>query len=374
MIPGDLASRLRVMLETSVQPISVVHEIASELPRLQPGQRFTAQVQNPLPDGSFRALVAGQSIALSLPGSAKSGDILELVVTEQRGNTLHARQLPPQSATPDLADDLPRPVLSQAGQIISQLLTGRHGEARPLPLNQGMSLLPPNTPPQAATLAPVLQQALSQSGMFYESHLRQWVAGKRPLASLLQEPQSMLGPADNKPAEGRTLRAEGGLQPNRNPATLPENGESPESKTLPAASPSGNEALKAPSGRIADPLSPIVLQQLEAIASNQLSWQGQVWPGMQMQWSLLDPEHEGLSGGKDEEEFVWRSTLRVDLPHLGGVNARLLLGPQGLSVLIDTDSSRSAEQMRASQLQLQQALEAAGIPLRQLMVSENVRA
>ena len=45
MIPGDLAARLRTMLEASVQPLSVVHEIPGNLPRFETGERFTAQIQ-----------------------------------------------------------------------------------------------------------------------------------------------------------------------------------------------------------------------------------------------------------------------------------------------------------------------------------------
>lgn len=391
MIPGDINARLRSMLEAIVEPISPTRTISDDLPRMQPGQRFLALIERPLPDGSFRALVAGKSITLALPESVKSGDTLELQVTEQRGNTVHARPL---LAGAGQATDLPRPTLSQAGQIISQLLTGRHGEARPLPLQQTSGVLTPS-PGQAATLAPMLRQAISQSGMFYESHLRQWAEGKFPLSNLLKEPQGQLSSLStgNSPATPQT-----GSQPPL-PAQAP--AEAPETASLKPPPGSNASALSeteqvrrqlqeanqprpgplesatkiSPASRqIAEPLTPVVLQQLEALASNLLSWQGMVWPGMQLQWSVSDPDSESGQSSSDEEGQIWRSTLRVDLPNIGGVQARLLLGPQGLRIQLDTDNANTAQSMRAGQSSLIEALEAAGISLQQLTVSEHVSA
>ena len=81
MIPTDLAARLRILTESLVNPVSPVHEISADLPELPVGQRFTARIESALPDGTFRALVAGRSLTLALPQSAKPGDALELVVT-----------------------------------------------------------------------------------------------------------------------------------------------------------------------------------------------------------------------------------------------------------------------------------------------------
>ncbi|HDV8354390.1 TPA: flagellar hook-length control protein FliK, partial [Burkholderia vietnamiensis] len=49
----------------------------------------------------------------------------------------------------------------------------------------------PAAPPTAALRA-ALAQAVSESGLFYESHLAQWLAGQRPLAALMREPQARL--------------------------------------------------------------------------------------------------------------------------------------------------------------------------------------
>ena len=46
--------------------------------------------------------------------------------------------------------------------------------------------------PAQADLAPVLKQALTQSGVFYEAHQARWVAGQLPTEALRQEPQGRM--------------------------------------------------------------------------------------------------------------------------------------------------------------------------------------
>lgn len=84
-----------------------------------------------------------------------------------------------------------RETLSFAARAILDLFEG--GDAQPL-RNSGPLL--PSAPgagsPATATLSNALAALVDQSGMFYESHVAQWVAGQRPLAALLQEPQAAL--------------------------------------------------------------------------------------------------------------------------------------------------------------------------------------
>lgn len=396
MIPADLAVRLRSLIDATVQPASLTHTISSDLPRFEAGSRFTALIQNPLPDGSFRAVVEGKTMTLALPDSAKSGDVLELIVTEQRGSTIHARQTNTQSLPTMNAGEVPKPVLSQTGQLISQLLTGRFGEPEPVPLAKGAALLPA-APKTAAELVPLLKQAVASSGLFYESHLRQWVEGKLPLAILKQEPQAQQPPLPdpaNASLPSRAALESSGRVPldadgkplskpiaeNETANVTPANTLSADETTEPTRTrPAHLEAFAEQSAKgsaakaVAEPLMPLVQQQLEALASHQMSWQGQAWPGMPMQWEVTDPDHQRASGDEEMPQ-TWRSTLRLQLPRLGDIQAQLVFGPQGLSVLIDTDNGVSAERMRVAQSQLQSSLEAAGVAIIQLQVSEHARA
>ncbi len=104
MIPPEVAARVRLLAqelqpEAATPRVEAVHRIRpadavqSELPReLQQGAIFRATIQRPLPDGTFVALVAGREMTLAIDRALKSGDTLELVVTQRDGNTLLARE------------------------------------------------------------------------------------------------------------------------------------------------------------------------------------------------------------------------------------------------------------------------------------------
>ena len=192
LIPPDAAIRMRMQTEANLlQPVSPAHKISSDLPELQKGQQFTAQIREALPDNTYRALVAGKQLTLQLPEGAKTGDLLELVVIDRSAKIIVARQVTGEPATAGTAVPYPFAKFSPAGRMIGQLLPAEGESAQPAQLNRGRPLLTQPPQSQAATvmLAPTLAKAVTQSGLFYEAHQAQWVAGKLPLAQLLQEPQ-----------------------------------------------------------------------------------------------------------------------------------------------------------------------------------------
>lgn len=195
LIPPDVGIRMRMQTEANLlQPVQPAHEIPSDLPELRPGQRFSARVQEALPDNTYRAIVAGRQITLQLPESAKAGDQLELVVLDRTPSTLIAKQITGGGQSPAAPD---QPVayefakFSPAARLIGQLLPSEGQKPAPALLNKGEPLLPvpPDSKGMTAQLAPNLAKAIAQSGLFYESHQAQWVTGQRPLAQILQEPQ-----------------------------------------------------------------------------------------------------------------------------------------------------------------------------------------
>lgn len=83
-----------------------------------------------------------------------------------------------------------RESLSFAARAILTLMDG----TPPAPLRTAGPVLPaPPTTGNSAAVATALANLVDESGLFYESHLSQWVAGARPMASILQEPQAPLG-------------------------------------------------------------------------------------------------------------------------------------------------------------------------------------
>ena len=203
LIPADVGLRLRLDNELQTQQVAPTKEIAADLPRLQAGQVFTAQIRDALPQNTYLALVGGKQVTLSLPENVKSGDVLELVVVEQTPKAIIAAFADPAKAGKAAS---PNTTLSQTGQMLRSILINEGETPEAAPLNRGQPLLA-NPPKNGAELAPALQKAVTQSGLFYEAHQAQWVSGKLPLANLRQEPQGQV------PVPGQTTLANQAAQP-----------------------------------------------------------------------------------------------------------------------------------------------------------------
>ncbi|WP_432727111.1 flagellar hook-length control protein FliK [Variovorax sp. W6] len=79
--------------------------------------------------------------------------------------------------------------LSVAARVIGAVLADL--QAQPGPVRGAVPLMPSRGQPvNAAALAGTLAQTLSDSGLFYESHLASFAAGGRTIAQMRQEPQA----------------------------------------------------------------------------------------------------------------------------------------------------------------------------------------
>lgn len=382
MIPADLAARLRTLAEASffdseppVQGTAKVREIQARLPQFLPGQQFTATLQRPLPDGTFQAIVAGHSYTLALAHTAKAGDTLELVVTRSTPNAIFA-QLADPAAQQRAAADPGRPELSPTGRLISFLLTGQP-PPRPLALAGGRALL--DTPPagSGAPLAPLLRQALSQSGLFYEFHQLQWLSGKFDLARLLREPQGQHGPparagagtAEAAPPQGSSAGtgSPAGSGAPASTGTLAAATAQARTGQLapPADTRAGEPPAEVPSARspaMPERLMPIVHQQLDAMATQHYVVHAQAWPGQSLEWEIDDSDHQRGGGDADDGED-WHTTLRMTMPRLGGVEAELHLSAAGVALRLRVDNDEALLALEAARPQLEAALAGAGIAL-----------
>ena len=355
LVPPDAAIRMRMQTEANLlEQVQPVRPIPSDLPELQPGQTFSARIQQALPDNTYRALVAGKQITLQLPEGAKPGDQLELVVIDRSAKVVIARQVESGNTAAQASAPYAFTRFSNAARLIGQLLPAEGESAPSVPLNRGQPLLAqaPQAQNAAALLAPALGKAVTQSGVFYEAHQAQWVSGRLPLAQLLQEPQGQR----SSPAAFAHAAAEqaGALPP-------------PPPREAPAAA-----ARTAASSESAHPvpneLRPLVQQQLEAAASNRLFWHGEVWPRQTMEWDI-EWDGERAADGSTEEDARWRTALALTTPRLGRIDASLQLAAGGVRITLATPHGASAEALRAASLELAQALDAAGVPLRGFKVN-----
>jgi hypothetical protein len=419
MIPSDVASSLRQILpdqqaatNAQTMPVAAAQKIADVLSNLVPGQRVLAEIQALLPNGSYRAIVAQREITLALPFSAKAGDTLELEVAENDGKVTlafvanrstgeHAGKLSDSAST----------TLSQTGKLIGDLLNGISDQgkrAAPAPLNGNLPLVD-DFPDQAANLAPILKDALTKSGVFYESHQARWVAGELPTAALKLEPQGKFSitlptvtvnaalPATNASASEAVTIANGASPDdpaiNTLSATIKQEEPGKQNATgtstaavdsnLAAKSTDAGKAVNvasntqaatqssqpgAPANAMPRDLVPIVQQQLDALSTQNYAWQGQIWPGQQMQWEIGE-NPDGNRSTENDAIARWQTRLKLVLPMLGGINAVLRLNPAGeVSVTVTADSASSETRLRESASVLGRQMESAGLKLTQLLV------
>jgi hypothetical protein len=120
-----------------------------------------------------------------------------------------------------------------------------------------------------------------------------------------------------------------------------------------------------------DPVHPqtvgIVRQQLEALDTRQIVWQGQVWPDQVMEWRVEEDRSEPKSAG---EMPVWRTSLRLKLPRLGRVTALLALQGDEIRIAFRELDADTRTLVRDGQAGLRDTMASAGLALLELKVRE----
>ena len=280
------------------------------------------------------------------------------------------------------------------------------------------------SPMPVAALAAALEQTVAVSGLFYEAHLVQWLAGQLTLADLANEPQNRLvdgntqlpldwatdaDAAGAQPGAGSTSQAQaqagrpGAAQTADGAAdgsgarsmpsiqtpqaarfaasemladSLSELSAQPERAALHAASvglgDTPTQATQSVAAAINAATVPLVRQQLDMLATGQFRWTGEAWPGAKLDWTIQqDGDEWQRSGGGAgaEEDYPWRTRLTLSLPRLGTVDAELTLTGTRLSARVlasPLGAVRLAEQSEG----FRQRLEAAGIQLSGLSIRE----
>jgi flagellar hook-length control protein FliK len=430
MIHNDIQNQLALLVKTSVSQLIDVADSPLEAPKWTPGQQLPAQVIANLPSGRFQVQVENQILDMNLPRNTQPGEEIQLTYITSSPRMTFA-------LTPELEAKLPPQVansgvtLSDTARFLGALLqknssADASGTAsasgtiyRPVG-NQvataelaKTAVVVPGEPPPTREFAQALRTAVSQSGLFYESHQAQWVTGERTLASILQEPQARFPALNPQP-----LPAQANAALLSNPSTFMQ----PSASTtgLPTANPNlpasavlqtqaqdvaatnnfvgGAQAIQTRLGVAAehgaerdfsvslqhgvdtqggltarDPVhpmaQPIVQQQLDTLETRQIVWQGQVWPGQQMDWQINEDGSHGAQDGENAPR--WRTQLHLDMPALGGVTAKLMMDGNGVRVDFSADRSKTAERMRSDIGSLAQAMQDAGLKVSGLKVNRD---
>jgi hypothetical protein len=196
-----------------------------------------------------------------------------------------------------------------------------------------------NQTSQPQAVAQTLQQAISQSGVFYESHLANWASGHMNMTQLMQEPQAQLSPRL----------------------------ETPSSTEMSITTNKPTELLNNPT------LQHLVNTQLQTLEQNHIIWQGNAWPGQAMQWEISQDTPQ-QNQQQTPAESTWHSDVKFELPALGNITATLRLTGTHLSVQIQAENLDSANKLQANTTRLVNALAAAGIPIDSVLIKPAISA
>ena len=231
----------------------------------------------------------------------------------QAGTALPA---PASSGRPAAAPQEPAPALSAAARALAAILYRSEGAEVP-PVRAARPVWAGAEAPAGTLLAPALARAVRESGLFYESHLQELAAGTRSPAQLRHEPQA----------------------------------------ALPSAPPGDSAAAMAP---VLHPATTdLVRQQLELMASGVFRWSGEVWPGTPMDWEIREERgQEDPSSG--DTPAAWSTSLRLTLPALGTVEARLALVAGALRVRLLAQDEAGSTRLQGGRAALLGRLQAAG--------------
>lgn len=319
MLPTDVLNTLRA-LSLNEKPLitPAPDKDNSDKGAFELGQKVQGAIQAEVSPGLFKVRVLEQMLHMHLPESLKSGDVVELQVMSLQPRltfSLSASSNP--LSTPEQLSNTSR-LLSFLAQQPLEKAHVRTARSDPL-------LATAEAVSDTGKLAGKLHESLSQSGLFYEAHQAQWMAGARSTAQLLQEPQNLLT-ASPKISSGDTA----------------------------AASTSNSTNIPAQ-------LQPLVQQQLNALETRQVLWQGQVWPNQKMDWEIHEETPRRSAAEYDSAGAQWATQIRLDLPNLGEVAALLRFNQHGLSITLDAADADTRALFGSASSQLAATLAERGI-------------
>jgi hypothetical protein len=378
---ADINGTRPVILVEATTPAAALGQTRQEsldrLYLLMLGKEYQAQVLSRLSDGSFLVNIDDAPANMKLPPGTMAGDVLDL--------TLLANQ-PRPTFLLGKAEGGATTSLSNAGRLIGILLlmAQEDGAAPAAVIGKTPLLAGPNAP--APQIAHALQNALAFSGLFYESHVAQWIKGTRPLAELAREPAAkrLNAPLGSMPAASTEADADTKANPaptvndlNKLLTNVREwvDGDRALTDLLRLSHAGQADGADAPARRqdaVGNDGVRLISLQLDTLEQRRVVWQGELFPGQPFEWEVADDTPQ-KNNGRDtaETEPAWSSSVRFSLPTLGTVAATVRLSGEHVHVQIGTASEASAAMLRSHGSMLADALGAAGTTLDSLLVKQD---
>jgi hypothetical protein len=291
---------------------TTTQSVAARATQFVLGREYFAQVLAKVGDSSYHVKVdtgglEGVILKMELGSSAQAGQTLLL-------RYMHDSPVPTFLLAPNSSKAGSTTDLSSAAKLIGQYLqtAADEGVSSRHEASSVVSLNPKN--PQL--LAQDLKQALSGSGLFYESHLTGLLQGKESLASIRQEPQNQAG----------------------------------------------------------TPIAALLSQQLAILENQRIAWQGEVWPGQKMDLDVyLQPRvdedaRQPQSEPAAVEDRPISSELTMHLPQLGTVTARISINEGRMRINIVAEEPAALALLRSGRQSLAESISRNGQQLDALTV------
>jgi hypothetical protein len=336
-------------------------QVAASLSQLVVGKQMQSSVLSRLDDGTFIVKLDGATARMTLPEGAKVGDNLALtflglkprptfLLEQGKGNatsatlttttaisikadSLEKLLLAPAAEEANLPNSSASINLSHTAKLINAILQQAQQQGAATSLAAKTALIAGSGElinPDKLTIQ--LQKSLSSSGLFYESHVAQWAAGKLSLVDLMREPQAQMAPL----------------------------------------------ALKTPTTEAGSELTAsaqIMHLQLDALEQQRIAWQGKLTPELPFQWEISRDRHQAKQEeGEEQDQASWQSTLRFEFPHLGVVSATINMRAGHLQLLLKTNTADTVNTLQQNVAVLSDSLKRTGTPLDSFHVNQDEQA
>ncbi|MCD5361634.1 MULTISPECIES: flagellar hook-length control protein FliK [Chromobacterium] len=313
-----LGEGAKLLLETATLP--------SRLPTLLLGEQVTARVADRLDNNQLAVLIKNSLFTLNLPqGATVSGDTLQLKVASLQPALTFLLQDGSKESAEQTKGSSVQVALSPASKYLTHLLSTQTSDTgKPVLVNAAQQ-----PPPKVAE---DLQHGVAKSGLFYESHLKDFADGRTSLAEIKQEPQAKMSQALAASSDHGAVNARPQMQE----------------------------------------LGNLVQRQLNGLENQQLQFQGMAWPGQPMQMVIEQEKSEADREGNGQEEMqAWSTNLSLHLPALGGMAARIRLVGQAVQVSFAAEDAQAGQLITQNASRLESGLASAGLALASLVVKDD---
>jgi hypothetical protein len=311
---------------------------------LKPGQQVQAEILANLPNHRTIVRIAGELLKMELPLNVQPGETLAMTFVGEEPRLTFALSRSANSAVPVN--------ISDTGKLLAMLT--RNDSGQQADALSRLKIIQDGPPDDASMLASLLRESLTFSGVFYESHLAQWVLGEYAFKKLRREPQGKLSTRTKNACDAGSPR-------NRQPWT--DDGSGSENLAF-SERISSKDGMDEFSSKVASETMPIVREQMQAMHSGMFLWQGEVWPDQYMEWTVGEREPESEQGNGKQ----WETTLRLKMNWLGTIKATLKLSGEGLRLDIITDSSSAAAAMVYEKDGLTESMSNAGLRIMRMAI------